>query len=173
MEIRSALENDASTLDAMFRSYMREALAAEWQGSSTALSQDIARGDARLLLATDREGAAIGFLGWSPTYDFHHCIRGGSIEDMYVEPSMRGRGVGVMLIAAVARRIQEMGGVFLRGMAVAEPSVQKLYARAAVCNETVECTVSGRAFRRMAELHGRSVREMVRSFPQADWNFEA
>ena len=173
MEIRPAREEDVPELEGMFRRYLREALGAEWRGSPGELWKDIAGGHARLLVATNPERAPIGFLAWSPAYDFHHCIRGGSIDDMYVEPSMRGRGVGVLLVAAVARKVRDAGGAFLRGTAVNESAVRRLYARAAVCGETVECTVSGRAFRRMAELDGRHVREVVRSLPRTEWNFEA
>lgn len=92
---------------------------------------------------------------------------------MYVEPAFRGRAVGIRLLAAAAASIQDGGGVFLRGMAVPDASVRKLYARAAVCRDTSECTLSGRAFRRLVDLRGLRLRELATSLPEVSWNYEA
>ncbi len=51
------------------------------------------------------------------TYDAHHGVRGGEIADMFVARPGRKRGVAVQMLAAVARRVRDRGGVFLRGPA--------------------------------------------------------
>ena len=170
--IRPAGEEDYQRIAEMFDRYLREAMRAEWHGSATRLRAAVLEGIAHLLLAAADDGSPIGFIAWTDAYDFHHCVRGGSVEDMYVEPAFRGRGLGIRLLADAAASIQDGGGVFLRGMAVGEPSVRKLYARAAVCRETRECTLSGRAFRELVQLRGRGLRELARSLPDVSGNHE-
>ncbi len=170
MDVRPAGTDDAPRLADLLRAYVGEALEAEWHGSVVGLRELIEAGDARILVAAAGTGSIVGFLAWSPAYDLHHCIRGGTVDDMYVEPSSRGRGIGAMLLVAGAARVRDGGGVFLRGTAVPDPSARRLYGRAAVCHETMECTISGRAFRRVAELTGRSSREIAGSLPDLDWN---
>ncbi len=56
---------------------------------------------AEVLLA-DVDGAAAGFALFFHTYSTFLAQRGLYLEDLYVEPSMRGRGVGRRLLGALA-----------------------------------------------------------------------
>ena len=146
---------------------------AEWPGTPEQLAKDLACEDLKVLVAEQDGGVVVGFVAWVPAYDFHHCVRGGTIEDLFVLPRCRVAGLGVELILAAAAGIQAQGGAFLRGLSVAAAAVEKLYGRVAVCRGTEECTVSGRAFRQLAKMKGESIREIVGHLPDPAWNFEA
>lgn len=173
MEIRGAHAKDATPLAVLFQSYVSEAFGADWAGSPEQFAKDIASQDARVLVAENGTRTLVGFVAWARSYDFHHCVRGGTIEDLYIVPQVRNQGLGVRLVLAVAGKIHENGGVFLRGMSVDAPAVAKLYERVAVCHGTQECTISGRAFRRLVELRGRTLREIAGQLPEPAWNYEA
>ncbi|HBE36614.1 MAG TPA: hypothetical protein DD990_36335, partial [Cyanobacteria bacterium UBA11368] len=103
-------------------------------------------------------------LGKHPTI-FIGVIKGGEVIDLFVCREHRGRGVAIKLLVAVANEIQKRGGVYIKGQAV-DGSAERLYQRCAWCFTAPECFVSGRAFRRLAELSGKGVREIVRGLPE-------
>ena len=173
MDIRPPEHGDFGPLAGLLERYLRETMRAGWTGSAARLEVAVREGDVRVLLAASGDGSPVGFIAWTDAYDLHHCVRGGTVEDMYVEPALRGRGVGIRLLAGAAGSILEASGAFLRGTAVGEPAVRKLYARAAVCRDTAECTLSGRAFRELAGLRGRTLRELATSLPDVRGNYEA
>ncbi|HEX9158642.1 MAG TPA: GNAT family N-acetyltransferase [Rhizomicrobium sp.] len=59
------------------------------------------------------DGAAAGIMTWYPTYSSFAATRGVYIEDFYVRPELRGRGVGRALSADLARRATESGAIRL------------------------------------------------------------
>ena len=59
------------------------------------------------------DGAAAGIMTWYPTYSSFAATRGIYIEDFYVRPELRGRGVGRALIADLARRAVNSGAIRL------------------------------------------------------------
>ena len=109
---------------------------------------------------------------WKPSSDLHHCIHGGEVIDLYIDPAYWRWGGAMNLIMAIATQIQQQGGVYIRGQAVENPSVQRLYQRCAHCFPTVECYVSGRAFRQLAELSGKEIRDVAKNLPKPAWNYE-
>ena len=56
--------------------------------------------------------------------------------------------------------------------AVDNPVVRRLYQKIAMCLPAGESYVSGRAFRRLAELSGKSLHEIIKKMPEATWNYE-
>jgi GNAT superfamily N-acetyltransferase len=114
----------------------------------------------------------LSVLAWRKSYDLHHCLTGGEILDLYVLPEYRGRGVAPVLVCAVAAEMLRRGGAYVKGQAVEHRVVQRLYARFAMCFPGADCIVGGRAFRRLAELAGRSARVVARSLPEKSWNYE-
>jgi hypothetical protein len=62
--------------------------------------------------------------------------------------------------------------LYLKGTAVKTGSGRRLYSRFEMC-DAAGCIVSGRAFRRRAELAGRSAREILRGLPGREWNYQA
>jgi len=83
-----------------------------------------------------------------------------------------GRGVAPALVYTVAAEILRRGGTYVKGQAVDNRAVQRLYARFAISFPGAEYVVGGRAFRRLAELAGRSASIAVRSLPEKSWNHE-
>ncbi|HET6763977.1 MAG TPA: GNAT family N-acetyltransferase [Longimicrobiaceae bacterium] len=154
----------------LLRAYLPATYGAEWMGSPDSLRRDLAAGRFRACAAV-AGGKMVGFMGWTPSYDLHNCVWGGEGLDLYVEPGWRGRGTAVLLLCAACREIEVGGGAYLKGTAVGNGTGGRLYARVAVCHPD-GCIISGRAFRRMAELAGRPVRELARLLPDRAWNFE-
>ena len=115
----------------------------------------------------------IGFVAWIDSYDLHWCLKGGDVIDFFVYPSHRGLGAAILLIVRLAAEIQEHGGIYLKGGAVDNPIVQRLYQKIAMCLSGGESYISGRAFRRLAELSDKSLREIIKNLPETAWNYES
>jgi GNAT superfamily N-acetyltransferase len=152
--------------------YMAEAYGVDWHGSEQALRAATADGSLRILAATTGPDACVGFVAWTPSYDLHWCVSGGTILDLYVRQEARGRAVALRLLAAAAVQIRSDGGKFIRGTALDTGPGKQLYGRTAVCTATTECTVSGRAFRQLTKLANVPPREIVRRLPDESWNYE-
>lgn len=175
--IRSATLDDSATLAVIITAFMQETFQRPWGGTPQKLAQDglgtaLQIVVAEIVVAETDNRQLIAFAAWQPSYDLHHCIKGGEVMDMFVEPTHRGRGVAMQLIVAIALQIQQQGGVFIRGQAVENPAVQRLYQRCAHCFPASECYVSGRAFRRLTELSGQPLRDVVKNLPEPAWNYE-
>jgi GNAT superfamily N-acetyltransferase len=174
LTIRPAAPDDVPVLALMLEDYLRETYGAAWHGTAEALLRDgFGREMEMLVSAAGDDGRVTGFAAWTRAYDLHHCVSGGEVIDLYVAPEMRGRGVALALLSALADEVRRRGGVFIKGSAVSDAAVRKLYARFAVINPGVDCIVGGRAFRRLAELSGRPAREALRLLPELAWNYEA
>jgi hypothetical protein len=89
-----------------------------------------------------------------------------------VVPASRGRGVAPALVCTVAAEILQRGRTYVKGQAGDNRTVQRLYARFAMGFPGADYIVGGRAFRRLAELAGRSARVVARSLPEKSWNYE-
>lgn len=167
MEIRLAEAADVGALAALNDAYMRETYRRAWNGTEAQLAADLAAGVVRVAITAARDA----FVAWHAAYDLHHCIRGGSINDLYVAPPVRGRGVAPALLAFAAARVQEAGGIYLVGTASGSLGAP-LYARAAHGGATVEFILGGRAFRQVASLAGAGPRAIARGLPPVAWNVE-
>ncbi|MFN2393769.1 MAG: N-acetyltransferase, partial [Pyrinomonadaceae bacterium] len=60
----------------------------------------------------------------------------------------------------------------LKGGAVDNPVVRRLYQKIAMCLPDGESYVSGRAFRRLSKLSSKSLREIIKNLPESAWNYE-
>jgi GNAT superfamily N-acetyltransferase len=161
-----------AALVALFEAYMREAYADRWHGSPEALYRDALGQQCSICVAVATDGARVGFLAWVPSYDLLHCLPGAEVLDLYVAPRWRGRGLALLLGCAAAERIERGGGRYLKGSTVRTGSGRRLYARIGICDEA-GCIVSGRAFRQLARLAGRPIREVLRALPEPPLNYEA
>jgi GNAT superfamily N-acetyltransferase len=170
--IRKVQSSDILPLEQMLNAYVRETYEGEWGGNAERLQQDAFGGPVQILIAETARREVIGFIAWIPTYDLHYCLKGGDVIDFYVSAAHRGRGVGLLLAVNASAAIQKEGGVFLKGGAVDNPAVLRSYSRLAMCPPGGECHVSGRAFRHLAGLAGKSVREMIKTLPDVAWNHE-
>lgn len=170
--IRQAVRDDIPRLSELLDGYMRETYQTAWAGTAQLLGEHGFGNEFELTVAEDAGHEIIAFVAVVAAYDLHHCMKGGEIIDLFVCPTQRGRGVALLLITDVAAQVQGRGGTYLKGGAVDSPGVRRLYERCAMCLAGGECYVSGRAFRRLAELSGKSVREVIRGLPKAAWNRE-
>jgi GNAT superfamily N-acetyltransferase len=92
--------HDADAAAALFADYMQETFACP-----NALTPDVLLRDGQglrfhLMLAVGPDDRPVGFAAWRMTYDLHHAVAGGEIPDLFVARPMRGRALGVRLIAA-------------------------------------------------------------------------
>ena len=170
--IRKANRNDAQCLAGLLEAYMQETYQGAWGGNIDLLGQHLTDNEVEIMVAETPDREVIGFIAWVDSYDLHWCLKGGDVIDFFVHPSHRGLGAAIMLIAKLAADIQERGGAYLKGGAVDDPAVRQLYQKIAMCLPGGESYVSGRAFRRLAELSGKSVREIIRGLPETAWNYQ-
>ena len=170
--IRKANQSDVPPLGELLEAYMRETYHRAWGGNIPLLEQHLLGSEVEIIVAETVNRKVIGFVAWVASYDLHWCLKGGSVIDFFVCPSHRGRGAAVLLITKLAGDIQEHGGAYLKGGAVDNPVVRRLYQKIAMCLPDGESYVSGRAFRRLAELAGKSLREIIKMMPEAAWNYE-
>lgn len=175
MHIRRATQDDADALAALLANYLAEKALGHPGSTADELRRDVLSGDAgHRVVVAERDGHAVGFAAWDRVYDMHWAARGAQIADLYVEPGSRGHGVALALIAAVCAEGQAEGARFLRGGSYDRASATgRFYERIAVGYDSAECNCGGRAFRRLAELHGSRVREIIRGLPPREWNYEA
>jgi GNAT superfamily N-acetyltransferase len=79
---------------------------AELEAEVAALLDDEAEGE---LLVAEEEGAIVGVLGASWQRAIHVPGRYATIQDLWVDPEWRSRGIGAALVAALAARAREQG----------------------------------------------------------------
>jgi GNAT superfamily N-acetyltransferase len=170
--IRNATRNDIPCLEKLLNVYMQESFQRAWGGTAQQLQQGGFGPEVEMVVAEASNQELVAFAAWVSSYDLHYCMKGGEVIDLYVCPSHRGHGVAMLLIARIAMRILEHGGTYIKGQALDNPAAQRLYQRCARCFPGAECCVSGRAFRHLAQLSGKSVREIVSQMPETAWNYD-
>jgi GNAT superfamily N-acetyltransferase len=170
--IRKANPNDAPRLAELLEAYMQETYHGVWGGNTDLLEQHIIDNEVEIIVAETLDRKVIGLIAWVNSYDLHWCLKGGDVIDFFVHPSHRGLGAAILLITKLAAEIQGDGGSYLKGGAVDNPVVRKFYRKIAMCLPDGESYVSGRAFRRLAELSGERLRGIVRKLPEVAWNYQ-
>ena len=170
--IRAATVHDADVLSTLLANYIRESYPSHAGSTPEQLRRDVlTQSSTHHVLLGEVGGVAVGFVAWDVVYDMHWAASGAQIADIYVAASHRGLGLALAFVARVAAEVQASGGAFLRGAAYERESTRKAYARVAVVAPSGETHLGGRAFRRLAELADRPVREILRGLPPVDWNF--
>jgi GNAT superfamily N-acetyltransferase len=112
--IREAVADDAATLVSLVHQFERE----EGKSAARLTVADVRaqgfgeRPRFRVLLAEDA-GRALGYALFYPSYDSEHAAKGLYLQDLFVVPEARRRGLGRALMAAVARACQADGGCYL------------------------------------------------------------
>lgn len=170
--IRNANRGDGQRLEKLLADYMRETYQGAWGGSAELLERHLTEREVEILLAESSSREVIAFLAWSSCYDLHWCMKGGVIIDLYVCPSHRSRGVAVLLATNLAMEMKNRGGTFLKGGPAESPAAHRLYSRSAMIVGENDYYVSGRAFRHLASLSGKNLREIARNLPETAWNHE-
>jgi GNAT superfamily N-acetyltransferase len=170
--IRTANPSDASRLAELLEAYMQETYHGAWGGNTDLLEQHLINNEVEIIVAETPDRKVIGFIAWVNSYDLHWCLKGGNVVDFFVHRSHRGLGAAILLITKLAADIQGRGGAYLKGGAVDNPVVRKFYRKIAMSLPDGESYVSGRAFRRLAELSGERLREIIRRMPEVAWNYQ-
>src|SRR5687768_10122073 len=151
---------------------MQETYHGAWGGNTDLLEQHLIDSEVEIIVAEKLGREVIGFIAWVDSYDLHWCLKGGDVIDFFVHPSHRGLGAAILLITRLAAEVQEHGGAYLKGGAVDNMAVRRRYGKIAMCLPDGESYVSGRAFRRLAELSDAELREIVRKMPEVAWNYQ-
>lgn len=170
--IRKANRDDVPRLGELLEAYMRETYQTTWGGNKQLLEQHLLGHEVEIIVAETLDRKVIGFVAWIDSYDLHWCLKGGDVIDFFVCPAHRGHGAAILLVAKLAADIREHGGAYLKGGAVDNLVVRRLYQKIAMCLPDGESYISGRAFRRLAELSGESVRATIKNLPETGWNHE-
>jgi len=81
-------------------------------------------------LVAQLDGAMVGYVFFSPGYNTDVAARSMFLHDLFVAPAARGRGVGYVLMAAVAAETVRAGGVSLEwGVHTANAGALEFYRR--------------------------------------------
>jgi GNAT superfamily N-acetyltransferase len=83
-----------------------------------------------IFIARDEDGKAVGFaaMGWK--WSSLSAARAGVLEDLFVDPDARGKGLAEALIEACAERCRERGAVKLEWVTATDNQrAQKVYDR--------------------------------------------
>lgn len=157
-------------LAGLMQDYLRETFHQPWAGTVEGLTRDALGKEAHALLAVD-QGEPVGFALWRRTWDARRCLVGGELLDVFVQREFRGGAIAPELLLATVADVAREGGAFLRGQEVAMQG-DRLYQRFAVTQPGTEFSLSGRAFRELAALDGKPLREVLRALPPRSANLE-
>jgi len=122
---------------------------------------------ASLVVAVD-QGRVVGMGQWTLIYEMFWGKYGASVEWFYVRPKSRGKGISAAIAAEICSQVRQAGGDFLYGGGGDE--VEPLYERVAIGWSTNSCHVSAEAFQVLADLAGKSARDIVRGLPKPEMN---
>lgn len=110
---RADLEAVAQLFDA-YRQFYRKP--SDPDGARAFIRERLEAGDSLILLALDERGQAVGFTQLYPTFSSVRMRRVWTLNDLFVEPTVRGQGVGRALMEA-ARQHAEAAGVVALALA--------------------------------------------------------
>lgn len=101
---------DRAVLEAMVRAYYAEdGLAFDEQRQGAALSA-VADGDAWCLAWLVRlAGASVGYVVVTLSFSLESGGRDGFVDELYIAPAARGRGIGTQVLALVEREARARG----------------------------------------------------------------
>jgi GNAT superfamily N-acetyltransferase len=104
-------------------------------------------------LVAELDGVVVGYVFFSAGYNTDVAARSMWLHDLYVAPAARGRGVGYVLIAAVAAETVRAGGVSLEwGVHPTNAGALEFYRRIGAAGADMRImSVSGERLRALAQ----------------------
>jgi ribosomal protein S18 acetylase RimI-like enzyme len=111
--VRDALPGDAVAVAALIRQFSGE------DGYASPVTADeirtLAFGAAPRIgiLVAENAGEIAGYALFYPSYDTDHAARGLYLQDLYVRPASRRKGIGRSLMRHLARRTIDDGGLYM------------------------------------------------------------
>ena len=111
LTIRPAIAEDAATIIGFIRALAEyEKLAHEVVATEADIARDLFGADPKVYCEiAEWEGAPVGFTLWFYTYSTFQGRHGIWLEDLYVDPALRGKGIGKALLADLAQRCVREG----------------------------------------------------------------
>jgi GNAT superfamily N-acetyltransferase len=153
--VRCAAATDVTTLLELFGELAEyEHLEHELKATEEQLREALfgERPAAEALIA-ERDGQALGYALFFPTFSSFLASTGVWLEDLFVRPSSRGEGVGKALLEAVAALMRERGGERLEWAALDWNELALGFYRrigAQTMNEWITHRLDGKALARVA-----------------------
>jgi GNAT superfamily N-acetyltransferase len=104
--IRPAIGGDAATIVAFVLALAKyEKLEHEAKATETDIVRDLFGAEPKVFCEiAEWEGRPVGFALWFYTYSTFQGRHGIWLEDLYVDPELRGKGIGKALLVDLARR---------------------------------------------------------------------
>lgn len=150
--IRPAIPADAAVIHGLVRSLARyEKLEHKVEATEADIAAALFGPAPRVFCdIAEADGAVAGFALWYYSFSTFVGRHGIYLEDLYVEPALRGRGLGKALLAHLARRCvaEELGRFEWSVLDWNEPSIQFYRAQGArLLDDWTVCRVEGDALR--------------------------
>lgn len=111
LKLRAAVAADVPQIFAMIRELAEfERMGSQLTGNPGALAEHLF-GEPRFAsaLLAEWQDAAVGYAIYFPTYSTFLTRPGLYLEDLYVRPAWRGRGIGHALLTSVEQRARKLG----------------------------------------------------------------
>lgn len=127
--VRQATIRDLDAVAPLFDAYRRfYAQPGDLERARTFLRERFAHHESVVLFARDADGAALGFTQLYPLFSSVRCVRIYLLNDLFVAPAARRRGVGADLLSAAAEFARANGAASLALSTAADnATAQKLY----------------------------------------------
>ncbi len=157
-DIRPATPADLDVAAALFDAYRQfYAQPADVARARRFLAERLDAGDTTLLLALDADGSGLGFTHLFPSFTSVGTAPLVILNDLFVAPAARGRGVGQALLVAAEAHARAAGAVRLvLQTATDNDAAQRLYERAGWTRDrsfvTFERTIGGESVPRPGQL---------------------
>jgi GNAT superfamily N-acetyltransferase len=150
VEIRPAVASDATLIIRFIADLAAyENLSHEAKASEADIIRDLFGADPKVFCEiAEVDGAPVGFALWFYTYSTFQGRHGVWLEDLYVDPAARGRGVGKALLQHLARRCvaEGLGRFEWWVLDWNTPSIEFYKSEGAVLqDEWTKCRVDGAA----------------------------
>jgi GNAT superfamily N-acetyltransferase len=154
LSIRSAVAADAGLILKFIRDLaIYEKLEHEVKASEADILRDLFGPQPKVFCdIADWAGAPIGFALWFYTYSTFEGRHGIWLEDLFVDPAMRGKGAGKALLSRLAQRCvsEHLGRLEWWVLDWNEPSIAFYLSQGAMLmDDWTKCRVDGQALQRL------------------------